>query len=350
MNQTVADSDVVIRLQHVSKTYPLYERNVVDRFKDTFLPGKKKRFREFQALKDISLEVRRREILGIVGRNGAGKSTLLKIISGITQPTSGTVESHGRIVPLLELGGGFNPEYTGRENIYFYCSLQGMRKEEIDAVYDEILSFAELGDFIDVQLKKYSTGMRARLAFSVSVNIDPDILILDEVLSVGDELFKRKCFARMEEFFDSGKTILFVSHSAQSITNLCTRAVLLHTGELVFQGTAHDVIPRYRKLLTSNSSDTDAILKKIKRDNAIPKGKSFAQQASGEPVDSGPSNGKESFFVSTFVSKSVKVIKESDIDIYNIKLLNKTGQTVNHVLRGEDLTLQARVRFNDAAD
>ena len=155
----------IIEIQNLSKKYKIYERNVIDRFKDIFIPGNKKRYREFSALKSINMDIAHGDIIGIVGRNGAGKSTLLKIISNITQPTSGSLRINGRVVPLLELGGGFNPEYTGRENIYFNCSLLGFRKEEIDKIYPEIVDFAELGDFIDVQVKKYSSGMLARLSF-----------------------------------------------------------------------------------------------------------------------------------------------------------------------------------------
>ncbi len=241
--------DIVINLTDVSKTYYLYDRNFVDRFKDTFLPGKKKRYRQFDALKNISLSVNRGEILGIIGGNGAGKSTLLKIISGITQPTSGDVNVSGRIIPLLELGGGFNPEYTGRENIYFYCSLMGLHKEEIDLIYDEIVDFSEIIDFIDVPLKKYSSGMKARLAFSVSINIDPDILILDEVLAVGDQKFRKKCFSRMDQIFKSGKTILFVSHDVASIKRICTKAVLLNKGSLVAIDSTDCIVKMYNELL-----------------------------------------------------------------------------------------------------
>ncbi len=356
MSDQTQTNDVVIRLEHVSKTYALYDRNVVDRFKDTFLPGRKKRYREFQALKDVSLEVKRDEILGIVGRNGAGKSTLLKIVSGITQPTCGTVETHGRIFPLLELGGGFNPEYTGRENVYFYCSLQGMRKEEIDAVYGEIVEFAELGEFMDVPVKKYSSGMRARLAFSVSINIDPDILILDEVLSVGDELFRRKCFARMEEFFSGGKTILFVSHAAQSVINICSRAILLHQGENIYGGAPRRVIPKYVQLLTNQSTDKAAIVDRIKAENErhqqsnrhtraarkVP----AANRTENSPVEK---HGDSSYFVEDFRSKSARIVKVSNIDIYDIALLDNKFKPVNQVLPGEELIVRTHVRFNEVA-
>jgi len=350
IHQTMTN-DVVIRLERVSKTYALYDRNVVDRFKDTFLPGRKKRYREFPALKDVSLEVKRGEILGIVGRNGAGKSTLLKIVSGITQPTSGTVATHGRIVPLLELGGGFNPEYTGRENVYFYCSLQGMRKQEIDAVYGEIVEFAELGEFIDVPVKKYSSGMRARLAFSVSINIDPDILILDEVLSVGDELFRRKCMAKMEEFFSGGKTILFVSHAAQSVVDICTRAVLLHLGENLFDGDPRAVIHRYSLLLAANPVESGQVVERIKKNNESAQKKypqPHSRIANNEiPPQAAMMTSGMSYLDPELVSKSRReVCAVSGIAITDDALVNQSGLEVNHVFPGEKLQILATVSFD----
>ena len=319
-------NDTIIEIKELTKNYKLYERNAVDRFIDTFVPGNKKKHKEFTALKNVNLEIKKGEILGIIGRNGAGKSTLLKLIAGITQPTSGSVNVKGRIVPLLELGGGFNPEYTGRENIYFYCSLQGMRKDEIDAIYDDILEFAEIDDFIDIPIKKYSSGMKARLSFSVSVNIDPEILIVDEVLAVGDELFKRKCYARMEELFEKGKTVIFVSHSVGSIEKICNRAILLHHGELLFDSTPAKVIPFYRRML-SNDSDNE-LIKKIKKDNG------HKHKIKNERVNIKP--------------KSKKVIKKRNIDIKNIKLLNQQGNEVNNIICGDDLEITADVMFNEA--
>lgn len=234
-----AQKDIVISLKGISKKYNLYN-NKLDRLKESLHPRRKQYHRDFYALKNINLEVKRGEVLGIIGKNGSGKSTLLKIISNILTPTSGIVEIKGKVVALLELGAGFNPEFSGMENIYFYCSLLGFDRKQTDEIVDEIIGFAELGDYINQPVKTYSSGMKARLGFAVSVNVDPDILILDEVLAVGDELFRRKCYARMESFFKGGKTILFVSHEANSINELCSRAILLDRGR-----TSWKVRPRW---------------------------------------------------------------------------------------------------------
>lgn len=187
---------------------------------------KKKYHKEFYALNNVSFEIKKGETVGIIGKNGSGKSTLLKIITGVLTPTSGRVTIHGKISAILELGAGFNPEMTGLENIYLNTSINGMNKAQTDKKIDEIVAFAELGEFIHQPIKTYSSGMKARLAFAVSINVEPDILIVDEALSVGDSTFQRKCFAKMEEIRAKGATILFVSHSEGSIVSLCNRAYM----------------------------------------------------------------------------------------------------------------------------
>jgi ABC-type polysaccharide/polyol phosphate transport system ATPase subunit len=325
----MSDKNYAIKLSNASKSYKVYDRNVLDRLIDTFFSSKKKKYKDFKALKPMDLIVQKGEILGVLGRNGAGKSTLLKIISGVSQPTTGTIEVNGNIIPLLELGGGFNPEYTGKENIYFYCSLLDMRKDEVDLIYDDILEFSELGDFINVPLKKYSSGMRARLAFSVSINIDPEILILDEVLSVGDELFKRKCYAKMDDFFRSGKTILYVTHSMQSIQNLCTRAILLHQGELVCGGEPEYVIEQYRKI-TRDLKGNDVLVR------------STEQQ-----------EDRKSFFVKDFVSSAKKNTLFDKLNIADIKIVSGTGEDVNHLTMYQEyffsFTFQSEANFEKLA-
>lgn len=351
-----AMSDIAIELQQVCKTYRLYERNVVDRFKDTFIPGGKKRHRDFYALTDISLTVKKGEILGIVGRNGAGKSTLLKIISGITRPTTGNVRVNGRVVPLLELGGGFNPEYTGRENIYFYCALQGMKKEEIDGIYDTIVEFSELDEFIDVPIKRYSSGMKARLGFAVSVNIDPDILILDEVLAVGDELFRRKCFMKMEEFFQSGKTILYVTHSVQSVIEICTSAIMLHKGEKIIQGSPRVVVPSFRQFM-NNNSDSDMEIERLRKldRNAVMKYK-MENDPEWESLDNNlDANQKtqnselenRSYYVDDFVSKVKKEIYKRDIQLGDCYIFDEYNRKVNHLIADREYTFYANVFFRE---
>jgi ABC-type polysaccharide/polyol phosphate transport system ATPase subunit len=227
-------------------------------------PRGNKKGQELFALKDIDLTVNKGEILGIIGRNGSGKSTLLKVISGILTPTEGTVESRGKIIPLIELGAGFHPEFTGLENIYFYTVILGYNRKKIDQLIPEIIEFSELGDFINQPIKNYSNGMKSRLAFSVSILVEPDILILDEVLSVGDDYFKEKSFSRMNEFFQSGKTILFVSHSAQQISQLCQRAILLDKGEIIDKGDTEKVTGNYKKFWNATGAEQDKIRQELK--------------------------------------------------------------------------------------
>ena len=205
----------------------------------------------FWALKEVSFEIKRGEVLGVIGANGAGKSTLLKILSRITNPTSGTAEIHGRVASLLEVGTGFHPELTGRENIYLNGAILGMKKAEINAKFDEIVDFSGIETFIDTPVKRYSTGMFVRLAFGVAAHLQPEILIVDEVLSVGDAEFQKKCLGKMDDIAHEGRTILFVSHNMAAISQLCGRALWLKRGQLKFSGSPSDVVTSY---LTSGST------------------------------------------------------------------------------------------------
>ncbi|HID98314.1 MAG TPA: ABC transporter ATP-binding protein [Thermodesulfobacteriaceae bacterium] len=235
----------VAELKNVSIYYKLYGRPE-DRLKETLHPLRKKYHRKFFALRDISLEVKKHTVLGIIGRNGAGKSSLLKIIAGVLTPSSGRVLVNGKISALLELGAGLNPELSGIENIHFYGSVLGFSREEMSKKVDEIAAFADLGDFINQPLKTYSSGMKARLAFAVSVNVEPDILIVDEVMAVGDVPFQIKCFARMRKMIDRGVTVFFVSHAIDSIRNFCDKAVYLHQGRIVASGQCKSVCDLYQ--------------------------------------------------------------------------------------------------------
>jgi lipopolysaccharide transport system ATP-binding protein len=353
-------NDTVIKLKDISKVYKLYERNLMDRFKDTFLPGKTNRHRELIALNNINLSIKKSEIIGVVGRNGAGKSTLAKVISGITQATSGSMSIKGRIVPLLELGTGFNPDFTGSENIYFYCSLQGMRKKAIEKVYPDIVNFAELDEFIDIPVKKYSSGMKARLGFAVSVNIDPDILILDEVLSVGDELFKRKCFVKMEEFFSSGKTIIFITHNARSVLEICSRALLIHKGEMLIEGHPEIVIRQYRRLLGDKISKEEegALLEEIRllnQDKDL-KIKKYKKQKKNKNLynrlehDLPEINKQEAFYLETFKSKSQKSSKKKKVDITSYAIFTEDDKEVNHLVSGELYKIKFTAKFHESVE
>ncbi|MCX0399981.1 ABC transporter ATP-binding protein [Clostridium perfringens] len=236
---------VAIRVKDLTKKYKLYQKRS-ERLANAF--GKEKNIKEFYALKGVSFEVSKGECVGIIGHNGAGKSTLLKLLTGVAFPTSGEIEINGRLASMLELGSGFNPELTGMENIYFNGSLNGLTKEEIDGKLKDILEFADIGNFIEQPVKNYSSGMFARLAFAVAINVDPDILIVDEILSVGDVGFQVKCMEKFNEFKKKGKTILYVSHGLGTVKKFCDRAIWLQKGEVVDDGNSVIVVERYYNL------------------------------------------------------------------------------------------------------
>jgi lipopolysaccharide transport system ATP-binding protein len=240
--------EIAISLKNVSKCFKRYARPV-DRLQELMLPGKS-RANEFWAVRDINLEIPKGETVGIIGRNGSGKSTMLQIIAGTLTPTTGEVQVKGRVSALLELGSGFNPEFTGMQNVFFNGRLLGLSQKEIENKFDAIASFADIGDFIDQPVKTYSSGMFVRLAFAVAVNVDPEILIVDEALSVGDVVFQHRCMRRMRNLMDSGVTTLFVSHDSGAIKTLCNSAVMIHDGKMYTSGLPNAVIIEYMKLLT----------------------------------------------------------------------------------------------------
>lgn len=254
----MSSDDIAIHVKDLSKCYQIYGRPQ-DRLKQSIFPrfqamlGREptRYFREFWALRGLSFEVKRGETVGIIGRNGSGKSTLLQLICGTLAPTTGTVDTSGRVAALLELGAGFNPEFTGRENVFMNATVLGLAQQEIESRFDDIAKFADIGDFIEQPVKHYSSGMYARLAFSVAINVDPRILIVDEALAVGDEPFQRKCFARIEEIKRDGGTILFVSHSSSAIVALCDRAILLHGGQRIYSGSPKTAVGWYQKLMNA---------------------------------------------------------------------------------------------------
>ena len=225
----------VIRIEHLDKMYKLYDRQR-DRLKEALGLSRRKLYHEHYALRDVSLTVREGETVGIIGTNGSGKSTILKIITGVLSPTAGTVSIKGRLSALLELGAGFNMEFTGLENVYLNGTMSGFSNAEIDEKLQDIIDFADIGDFIHQKVKTYSSGMFVRLAFAVAINIDPEILIVDEALSVGDVFFQNKCYHKFEEFKAQGRTILFVSHDLSSISKYCDRVVLLDKGKKLAEG------------------------------------------------------------------------------------------------------------------
>ena len=249
-------SEVAIKVENLSKMYKLYDRPM-DRLKESLGLTKKKKYKEYYALNNINMEIKRGETVGIIGTNGAGKSTILKIITGVLNQTNGDVTINGRISALLELGAGFNPEYTGIENVYLNGTMIGFTREEIDEKLQDIIDFADIGDFINQPVKTYSSGMFVRLAFAVAINIDPEILIVDEALSVGDVFFQSKCYRKFEEFKELGKTILFVSHDLGSIIKYCDRVVLLNKGNKVGEGEPGEMVDTYKMILANQYVEED---------------------------------------------------------------------------------------------
>jgi teichoic acid transport system ATP-binding protein len=240
----------VIKVQNLSKVYKLYN-NPVDRLKEAIHPFGKSYHRDFHAVHDVSFAIAKGEMVGIIGKNGSGKSTLLKMLTGVLTPSAGAICIEGKISALLELGAGFNPEFTGMENIYFHGTVMGYSREAMQQKVDDILEFADIGDFIHQPVKTYSSGMFARLAFAVAINVDPDILIVDEALSVGDIFFQAKCYRKFNEFKQRGKTIIFVTHDMSSVIKYCDRAIILNNGVLVEQGPADQMVDIYKKILVN---------------------------------------------------------------------------------------------------
>lgn len=261
-------SEIAIQVENLSKCYQIYDKPR-DRLMQMLMRGYKQFFREFWAVRDVSFDIKKGETVGIVGKNGSGKSTLLQMICGTLNPTAGNINVHGRVAALLELGSGFNPEFTGRENVYMNAAILGLSKDETDSRYQEITDFADIGEFIDQPVKSYSSGMLVRLAFAVAINVDPDVLIVDEALAVGDELFQRKCFSRIEEIKKKGATILFVSHAGSTIVELCDSAILLDAGELLCTGKPKAIVARYQKLLYAPDDKRDKIRREIKAQQEI---------------------------------------------------------------------------------
>src|ERR1041385_6351351 len=248
---------VALRVQSVSKQYRTYARPG-DRLKESLTRGRLRRHKEFWALHDVSFELNAGDIVGIIGPNGCGKSTLLQIIAGTLEPTHGEVWHEGRIAALLELGAGFDPEFTGVENVYMNASLLGLSRRETDRLFPQIERFAEIGDFLYQPVKTYSSGMYVRVAFAIAASVEPDILIIDEALAVGDSVFQHRCLRRIHELQERGTTVLFVSHDLAAVRALCSRAILLNQGRIVADGPPPDVLNHYQKIIMERESAYEA--------------------------------------------------------------------------------------------
>ena len=328
--------DIAVKLQNISKVYRLYNKPI-DRLKEALHPLKKKYHKEFYALKDINLEIKKGQVLGIVGVNGAGKSTLLKIIAGVLTPSHGRVLVNGRINAILELSSGLKPEMTGRENIKLNLQINGIYNN-IEKLIAEIIEFADIGEHIDQPVKSYSSGMKARLGFGLATSTDPDVLIVDEVLAVGDVLFQRKCFTRIENLFKNGKTVIFVSHSAQSVVEFCSHALLLYDREIIVEDTPKKVTDFYQKLVFSK--DQKQIVDEIK-------GKKLAEPKEVETnILKKEVIEDEKFYLPDFKSEPTEY-KNTNTKIFDIKLINKNGNKVNILKTHEKYIFQYNVQFDD---
>jgi len=336
------NKNIAIKVQNLTKTYKLY-KEPIDRLKESLNLFGKKYHDDFYALKDINLEIKKGETVGIIGRNGSGKSTLLKIITNVLTPSKGRVLVHGKISAILELGAGFNPEMSGLENIYLSNTINGMSKQETDDKLEEILAFAEIGEFIHQPLKTYSSGMQARLGFSLAINIDPDILIVDEALAVGDAAFQRKCFAKMEQIRKAGATILFVSHSDGQIVNLCSRAIWLSNGEKIIEGDPKIVTGLYVKNANKKQIDKKSIQKEFVE--LLSKVKDLKQNNHQEKTKKLKLTSIEEYYDPILVSKSTISYEEKGAKLYDFCIKNSNGKKVNMLASGETYFYCYKVKY-----
>ncbi|AKF24363.1 hypothetical protein YH65_02355 [Sulfurovum lithotrophicum] len=343
-------NDIAISIRNVSKYYKLYN-SPKDRLKEALSFSGKQYHKKFYATRNLNLQIQKGEILGIVGKNGSGKSTLLKLITGVLTPDEGSIAVNGKISALLELGSGFNPEFTGMQNIFFYGTILGFCREEIAEKLDDILAFADIGDFIYQPLKTYSSGMKSRLGFAVAVHIDPEILILDEVLAVGDVLFKRKCYAKMEEFFQSGKTILYVSHDANSIKQLCTRAIFLSDGNILLDADAKTVTTHYEKFLFAPKQQQKELKHSLQRTKKAKTAKqSVERKKPSDRSENSEKKGDHPYFIPNFTPKSRTVYDDSKVEIADIRIETIEGETVNALVHGEKYYYCYQLTFKETCE
>lgn len=320
--------DTVIEIKNITKIYNLYNKPS-DRLKEALF-SRKSRHTEFAALNDVSFDVCKGEILGIIGKNGSGKSTILKIITNVLTPTSGECIVKGKIAALLELGAGFNMEYTGIENIYLNGQMIGFSKEEMDKKLQDIIDFADIGEHIFQPVKTYSSGMFARLAFSVAISVDPDILIVDEALSVGDVFFQNKCYRRFEEFRDKGKTILFVTHDMGSVIRYCNRCVLLNAGKKVGEGKPQEMVDLYKRIMVGPWNENEE--KNSTIENSIDSTNINVNRLWKEQISTNP---------------DMEVYGDGRAEIIDFGIFSDSGNIGNNVYKGDYYTVKMKVRIND---
>jgi lipopolysaccharide transport system ATP-binding protein len=337
-------SEIAIKVDNLSKCYQIYDKPQ-DRLKQSIYPrlqylaGQKPKqyFREFWALRDVSFEIKKGETVGIIGRNGSGKSTLLQLICGTLNPTGGNLRVHGRIAALLELGSGFNPEFTGRENVYINAAVLGLSKEETDARFDDIIAFADIGDFIEQPVKTYSSGMMLRLAFAVIAHIDADILIIDEALAVGDAFFTQKCMRFLRRFMQSG-TVFFVSHDTGSVRNLCTHAIWLEKGSIVQQGSPKEICENYLEAFYEAQQGKSALPAKI---DSVEHSMAHAKDQRREFINT--SNLRNDIRLFEFNPEAPSFGK-GGAQIVSVRFLDKEGHPLAWVVGGEEVALRIEAR------
>lgn len=328
-------SEYAIKVSNLTKTYKLYESNK-RRIIEGLFPKAKPHYQEFHALKDVSFNIKKGEIVGIIGKNGSGKSTLLKIITGVLNSTSGSLDVNGRISALLELGAGFNPEYTGIENIYLNGTLNKMTREETSRRIDDIADFADIGDFIYQPVKNYSSGMFVRLAFAVAVYSNPDILIVDEALAVGDAAFQAKCMARMNQIMKSGATVLFVTHDMNTVKRLCQRCIYLENGMKIMEGSAEELADIYLKKIRASMNDEHLKLEENRNDEV-----DTIKECSISKKDNEIYKNKQ------FIERT-KMFKEGtgEIEFIDLKLLNEKGNETFSFSFNQNMRICIRLKVN----
>lgn len=344
--------ETAIQVKNVTKIYRLYEKPI-DRLKESLFPGGKCLHRDFYALKDITFDVKKGESVGIIGVNGSGKSTILKIITGVLTPTDGEVTVNGKVSALLELGAGFNMEYTGRENVYMNGTMMGFSKAEMDEKLPEILEFADIGEFIDQPVKNYSSGMFVRLAFALAINVEPEILIVDEALSVGDVFFQAKCYHRMDELRRNGTTILMVTHDMSSVLKYCDRTIVLHKGKKISEGKPGEMVDLYKKILAGQMDLVDEMLAEK---NGGAAGKAAAEKdADGTAAGTGAQVSTEKNASALMrekmnVNPNVNEYGNGKAHIVDFGMTDEKGKLTSLVLKGEAFTIKERIRFSEKVE
>lgn len=332
-------NNLAISVQDVTKVYRLYDKPI-DRLKEALSPTHKEYHKKFFALDKISFDVEKGTTVGIIGTNGSGKSTILKIITGVLSPTTGKVEVDGNISALLELGAGFNMDYTGIENVYMNGTMMGFSKEQMDQKLDEILNFADIGDFVYQPVKTYSSGMFVRLAFALAINVEPEILIVDEALSVGDVFFQAKCYKKIDEIRKKGTTVLMVTHDMGSIIKYCDKVVLLNRGTFVAEGAPGHMVDLYKKILANRLDDVERELTEEKFEKAYTFGTDAEPKKDDFSVESG-NLMKEKLTLNPNVTE----YGDGRAEIYDLGFLDEKGDVTNMLLKGEYFTIRERIRF-----